>query len=190
MRKKAILFVLFLSALISGVASATDNNSAQHWHDYDLITWDYNTWSSDESWEFQVEFAFDTWETFTVVDFTKVTSSSDIEVSRGPAEDGDCGSQVIACARWYPNPLTAHNFDANIWFNTDNEYDWDSGICNPDWDEYSRYSVAMHEIGHASGSLIHSSDSDAIMYATFATGDCKNLTTHDEESMDAQYDDH
>jgi predicted Zn-dependent protease len=188
MRKIVLQLAIALLALTLGTAYASDNGTLQHWHDYQNITWNYDSWSSDSTWELAVESAFVAWEdAAALVDFTKVTGTSQIDVSKGLAADGDCPENAVACAEWWFYPIVDHDYDANIWFNTDES--WGSGICNyvsgP-----SRYSVALHEIGHAAGNLNHSSDSDAIMYAFYSSGECNLLTAHDVNSMYAQYSSH
>ena len=53
---------------------------------------------------------------------------------------------------------------------------------------YDVQTIALHEFGHYAG-LADSSDSGAAMYIPY--NGCKRTpTSHDQESMDEQYDDH
>ena len=188
MKRKAILLIITLSALLPG-AIFSDNTTSRHWYVYPDIEWSYYIWSSNSNWEFQVEWAFDVWELYTDLDFTKDSSPSagQIWVSRGLAEDGFCPQEqgVVACARPFPE-TGEHIADADIYFETDE--DWDSGNCNPDPGEAARFSLALHEMGHAAGWLDHSDEEDAIMHVPIVTGECHTLGTHDIEAMDDQYD--
>ena len=166
---------------------ATDNTTSKHWHS-ENPTYKLITSLLPNSWEPAIREGATAWTENTDITFTE-SSSAPSAVYRGmwpDSWDDDCPpSYTLACTR---NTRSGNHIQhSTIIFNEDISMGTSSFNCALGIG-YDIQTIALHEFGHMAG-LGHSTDSGAAMYATY--NDCQRTPdSHDEESMDDQYDNH
>src|SRR5688500_12577470 len=197
-RLTLLALLLLLWQLLPGPAQATDNSAT--WNG-NKIRWNAGAWpkgtsyynlssfpSASPSWASQINAAATTWRNNSPLDLYQDTSGFTINnVSRGaiPSTWTNCPpATTLACNQtgWYGDGSLAsaiivinHNFS----FVT-------SCLVAPVPNTYDLQSVMLHEFGH-SGMLNHTTDAGAVMFNTISPLCARTLTSHDINSMNAQY---
>ena len=196
--RKLLAYVAAATASLSlfgGMARATDNDTAWHRHSTD---WGYRlNVNLPADWKDAMEEAGIAWSDRTKLDFMRNTpdiSSTDPSTTshivwRGTIpsgwQDACPPASTLACTKVkFEGPGSAHLADADTVFDQADSMGASSTNCALGIGTDVQ-TVMLHEFGHW-GSLDHSTDSEAAMYAFI--NDCQRVPAqHDLDSMAAQY---
>ena len=184
----SLVLALFMGVIANVlVVYADDNTTAGHWHS-ESVQFKLES-SLPNSWKNAIREAADAWEDRTDIIITENSSSSN-SISRGvfpTSWHAYCPPDVTAaCTKAYDS--NNHFTSASIIFNQNISMGTSSVNCALDVGTDVQ-TVAVHEFGHFAGWLGHSSDSGAAMYGDY-NGCQRTPASHDEDSMDSQYEGH
>ena len=184
----SLVLALFMGVIANvSFVYADDNTTAGHWHS-EAVQFKLES-NLPDSWKNAIREAAEAWEDRTDITITE-NSSSINTIRRGVFPDSwqaTCPPSIMsACTKAYHSNY--HFSSASTIFNQNISMGTSSVNCALDVGTDVQ-SIAVHEFGHFAGWLAHSSDSGAAMYGNY-NGCQRTPASHDEDSMDSQYEGH